>query len=417
MTGMTGRNPFSLFGVLVVVVLLAACQKEVFECKDEIGCVHIKPDEPVKFGVLQALTGEVAPLGIGQVRGIKLAMKDRSGRFMDHQIDLQIEDTHCTAEGGANAALRVIADPQTVAIMGTTCSIEAASASKIMSEAGFTMISGNNSAPFLTSVAGKRAPDWHPGYFRTAPNEEQSGGAGATFTFERLGVRKAALLNDGDIYSRGLTDGFKQVFEKLGGEIVLDGTINKGDTHMGPVLSAVRASHAQLLFFPLFQPEGNHIVLQAKKFSGLENVVLMGDGALIATPFIEAVKEDGVGMYFVGPDIPRGPSTERLAAQYQAEYEHPPDNPYYLSAYDSAEILLEAVEKAAVREPDGTLHIGRKALRDAMYATSSFDGVTGRLACGELGDCAAPRFNVLRLDDPSKGLEGLKSNVVFTFEP
>ena len=412
---MIGRSAFSLFGVLLAIVLPGACQEKVFECKDEIGCVHIKPDEPVKFGVIHALSGQVAPLGLGQVRGTQLAVKKRSTMFLEHRIDLQIEDTQCSAEGGANAALKVIADPQTVAIIGTTCSIEAASASKIMSDAGFTMISGNNSAPFLTSVGGKHAPDWHPGYFRTAPNEELSGGAGATYAYRHLGVRKAALINDGDIYSKGLTDGFKQAFEKLGGEIVLSGTVNKGDSDMAPLLTAVRDSKARILFFPLFQPEGNHVVLQAKSFPGLESLILMGNGALIATPFIEAVKDVGIGMYFVGPDIPGGPGTERLAAEYGAEYGAPPDNPYYLSAYDAAEILFKAVEKAAVLEEDGTLHIGRKALRDAMYATSGLEGITGRLTCDEFGDCAAPRFQVLRLDDPSKGLEGLKSNVVFTF--
>jgi ABC-type branched-subunit amino acid transport system substrate-binding protein len=62
--------------------------------------------------------------------------------------------------------------------------------------------------PFLTSIRGKAAPDYHPGYFRTAPNEEYSGKTAAVFAYQKLGIRKAAVINDGDIYTRGLIDGF-----------------------------------------------------------------------------------------------------------------------------------------------------------------------------------------------------------------
>ncbi len=253
--------------VFIAVILSAGCdkQKPRFQCSDSIGCIDVAPGEPIKIGVLQALSGKVAPLGLEQVRGIDLAIDKRHGKILGHAILLQTEDAGCTGEGGANAALKIIADPQTVAILGTTCSGEAATASKVMSDAGLTMISGNNSAPYLTAIAGKRAPNWQPGYFRTAPNEEASGKAAAKYAFYELGVRKAATLDDGDIYTRGLTEGFGQAFQAAWGENRFIHLINKGDKQMQPVLAAVMNSGAQLLFFPLFQPEGNHVLLQARK--------------------------------------------------------------------------------------------------------------------------------------------------------
>lgn len=404
---------------LVVAMLSAACDKAKprFECTDSIGCIDVAPGEAVKIGVLQALSGKVAPLGQEQLRGIELAIDKRHGMILGHSIVLQTEDTGCSAEGGANAALKIIADPRTVAILGTTCSGAAATASQAMSDAGLTMISGNNSAPFLTTIAGKRAPNWQPGYFRTAPNEETAGKAAAMFAFHELGVRKAATINDGDIYTRGLTDGFGQAFQKLGGKIVLSTSVSKGDKEMQPVLTAVMNSRAQLLFFPLFQPEGNHVLLEARKTAGFENIILMSDGALIESSFIESVKEEGKGMYFVGPSRPTGPAVDALAGEYQSKYNSLPAASYYLSAYDSADLLLETIEKVAIQEPDGSLHIGRQALRDALYATKDFKGVTGTLICDEFGDCGLPVFNVLRLDDPATGLKGLQSNVMFTYTP
>jgi branched-chain amino acid transport system substrate-binding protein len=407
-----------LLALLIFIPWISACEKSTppFQCTDPLGCVDIQPGKPIKIGVLQDLTGDVALLGMEQVRGIELAIDDRHGEILGRSLSLQTEDAGCSGEGGANAALKVLADPQTVAILGTTCSGSARTAAAAMSEAGLTMVSGNNSAPFLTSIGGKAAPDYHPGYFRTAPNEEYSGKAAATFAFQKLNIRKAATINDGDIYTTGLTDGFIQKFRSLGGNIVLSTSINKGDTQMQPVLAAVESSGAQLLFFPLFQPEGNHILLQAKGISGLDRIVLMSDGSLIQNSFLDAVKEKGKGMYFVGPSFPQNEAINALIKKYLKKYAVSPGTNYFLSAYDSANLLFRAMEKIAIYD-NITLHFGRQALRNALYSTAGFQGVTGNLTCDSFGDCAYPIFNVLRLDDPATGIQGLQANPVFSFSP
>lgn len=412
---------YSLFMMLMgcMVLFFNACENKPpkYECTDALGCIVLAPDAAIKLGVLQALSGDVSTLGEEQIRGLEMALAERDGHLLNHPVELQVEDTGCTAEGGANAALKIIADFQTVAILGTTCSGAAATASKAVSDAGMCMVSGNNSAPFLTAVGGKRASDWQPGYFRTASNEENAGKAAALYAFEELGVRRAATINDGDLYTRGLSEGFETAFARLGGRIVLSVSINKGDTQMQPVLTAVMNARAQLLFFPLFQPEGNHVLLTARKTAGFENIVLMSDGALIEASFIDAVQHEGRGMYFVGPAHPSGPAIDALARSYQARYNQRPPTSYYLSAYDAANLLFSTIEAVAVKEPGGDLIIGRQALRDALYATRAFTGVTGELNCDEFGDCAYPVFNILRLDDPDGGLAALQANVMLSFSP
>lgn len=232
---------------------------------------------------------KIAPLGQAQIRGLELALDKRGNAILGHPIDLQIEDTGCTPEGGANSALKIIADPQTIAIFGSTCSGAAATASRAMSDAGLTMISGNNSAPFLTSIAGKAAPNWQAGFFRTAPNEENAGKAAADYVFLQLGLQRAATIHDNDIYTKGLAESFKKAFTDLGGVIVLDTAINKGELEMEPVLTAVINSDAQLLFFPLFQPEGNNILLQARKLPALNDTLLISGGALIEKSFLDEI--------------------------------------------------------------------------------------------------------------------------------
>jgi branched-chain amino acid transport system substrate-binding protein len=289
---------------------------------------------------------------------------------------------------------------------------------EVVVEAGMVMISSSASSPSLTSVAGERGPDWQPGFFRTAQNDALVGLVAATFAYEQLGLTKAATLDDGDPYTRGLADTFEQAFIELGGEVVLSTAVNKGDTDMRPVRTAVAASEAELLFFPVFRMEGDYIVLQAREIEGLEDVTLMSAEGLYFDVFIESVGEAGVGMYFNTPMRPEGPDYDAFVARYQAKYGEPPvTTPYSAHTYDAANLLLHAIETVAVQEDDGTLYIGRQALRDALYATTGYEGLSGSLTCDEYGDCGAIRLQTIRLDDPAAGLEGLAANIVYTYAP
>ena len=216
---------------------------------------HIAPGEPIKVGVLQPLSGGMVDVGTDQVRGIELALAARDDQVLGHPIALQTEDARCTSEGGTIAAMTVVADPQMVAIIGTTCSGAATTASEIMSEAGLVMVSAANTAPSLTATGGEPGADWRPGYLRVSTNDAVVAEAVAAFVFQELGKTRAATIDDGDPYTRGFTEVFEQAFAALGGEVVSSTAVNKGDQDMQPVLDAVVLSGAEIIFFPLFPPE------------------------------------------------------------------------------------------------------------------------------------------------------------------
>ena len=101
-------------------------------------------------------------------------------------------------------------------------------------------------------------------------------------------------------------------------------------------------------------------------------------------------------------------------ARFKAKYGKPPITSYHAQLYDATHLLLGAIAATASQEEDGTLHIGRQALRDWLYGVEDFDGLTGRLSCDAFGDCGAARFNVVRFEDPRAGLEGLLGNIVYS---
>lgn len=387
-----------------------------FQCKDPIGCVDIAPGEPIKLAVLQTLSGGASPGGTEQARTIELAITKRNNQLLGHPIELRVEDERCSPEGGANAALRVIADPQVVGILGTNCSGAAVTAGKIMSKAGLVMISSANTAPSLTSVGGERGANWYPGYFRTSWNDTAMGRAAATFASKKLVVSKAAIIHAGDAYTKGLADVFRQVFTELGGEIVLETTVREDDPYHGPMLTAVALSGAELMYFPLSQPEKSaNIVRQAEQVEGLDKLIFIGGEGMISDVFIESVGAAGVGVFLPGPAALKSASNDALRSEYKAKYGEPPPSFYHSFAYDAVNLLLNAIASVAIKEKDGTLHIGRQALRNALYGTTDFQGLTGTLSCDEFGDCGVANLNIVRLDDPIKGVQNLRTNIVFTY--
>lgn len=420
----TSRIPFFYGLAILIGIILPGCRtvEGLPECTDPLGCITIPPGEPIKLAVLQTLSGDSAVGGMEQANVTQLLLDQRDYRFLDHPVELQIEDELCTPEGGANAALQVIADPQVVAILGTTCSGAAKMASPIMSDAGLVMISSSNTAPSLTAVDGKPGKDWYPGYFRVIYNDAIAGQTAAQFAIDELGIQKAATLDDGSFYAQQLTLAFSEAFEALGGQQVLNTSVDVDAADMSPFLEAIENSDAEFVFMPILAEPATRILSQVENFpnisgvNGTEVLFFVGE-ELITDPFIQAVGDDGVGVYFSGPSPINNEDNNELAQTYEEAYGEPPSTIFYSFASDATRLLLRAIAKSATPTPDGSLIIGHQKLRDVLYKTENFNGVTGQLDCNEFGDCGIANFSIVQLTNPDTGVEGLKQNVVYTYTP
>jgi branched-chain amino acid transport system substrate-binding protein len=376
-----------LLSLLVFASLaLAACgpSAQPFECTDAIGCVDIAPGDPIHFAYIQAVSGAVAALGQTNVNGAQIAIDDKGGELLGHPIQFDGEDSLCNAEGGQAAGTKVASDPTVVAILGTTCSSEARSAMPLVADAGMVMMSSSNTNPDLTNPD---HPDHHTGYFRTAHNDLFQGRIAAEYAFNELGVTKAATVHDGSPYADGLRKVFESVFAELGGTITSSEAVNVGDTDFKPVLTTIAAGGAELIYFPIFEPEGNSFASQKCEVSGLEDTVLMGADGLFTSGFAGTSGSCSVGMYLSSPYV-GGDAGVSFLEKYNAKFGEDPASGFGPHSYDAMNIFFAAIEKVAVVDADGTVHIGRQALRDAVYATAGFSGLTGVLTCDANGDCA-----------------------------
>ncbi len=363
-----------------------------FKYEDKIGVVKIKKGDPIHIALWMVVAGPDATLGTDTKRGVEIAVDDEHGKVLGHPIKITVEDTGCGPEGGQAAATKIASDPTVVAAVGSNCSSAAKPGVPILWNAGIVTVSPSNTAPYLTDP--KRGPEYE-GYLRTCHNDKIQGAVAAEFAWKVLKVKKAATIHDGSVYAEQLQAVFADTFKKLGGTITSQEAVAPTDTDMHPVLTKIATGHPDLIYFPVFIAAGGFITRQAKEVPGLEKVHLMGADGIFSPDFYKAAGDAAVGMFHSSPDFSAfAGGYKAFLEKHMKKYGERPIAPFHAHAYDAAMMIFSAIKKVGKTGPDGALYIGREKLRDALYATKHFKGLTGNLTCNEYGDCADPHIAV-----------------------
>ena len=360
---------------------------------DEFGSVEIGADEPINLGVSQVISGADAALGQDQVNGIELAVDYLDGTFdgtpgqlLGHDIELSVEDDLCTAEGGQAAATALSADPSIVGVIGTSCSSGALGvADTILSDKGILLFSGSNTNPALTSEEAHQ-----PFYARTAHNDRIQGAIVAEYALNELGATKLATIHDESPYTQGLTAAAAVNFEAGDGTVTVQEQINSEDTDFKPLLRSIAEGDPDVLYAPVFVAACSLILKQAVDI--MPDVQIMASDGCMSSDTIKTAGAAIDGVKLSSPDVSVFQEGEfyanDLLPAYKEQFGTAPTSVFHAHAFDAVNVLVDAIEQVAVENDDGSLSIPRTALRDAVFATSGYEGVTGIITCTELGDCA-----------------------------
>jgi branched-chain amino acid transport system substrate-binding protein len=389
------KRLFVAFSLLMVAsMVLTACGPKPYVCTDAIGCVDIGPSDPIHIAYALVISGADETLGIDSRNGAEVAVALK-GKVLGHDIQFTGEDDGCSAEGGQAAGTKLAADPTIVAVIGTSCSSAARVAVPLLSQAGMVIVSPSNTAPDLTLALNEN--NW-PGYLRTAHSDLVQGKAAARFAYEFLGVTKAATIHDGSLYAEKLQEVFADNFTQMGGTITAREAVDPSGTDFKSALTSIAATSPEIIYLPIFVKAGSLITRQAKEVPGLENTYLMGADGMFSPDVTEGAGEAVEGLFVSSPDLSAFAAeyTSIFLPKYKELFGTDPISIFHAHAYDAMMIITAAIEKVAVQDADGTLHIGRQALRDALYATKDFKGLTGNLTCSPTGDCADPVIAVYK---------------------
>ncbi|MCB9421929.1 MAG: branched-chain amino acid ABC transporter substrate-binding protein [Ardenticatenaceae bacterium] len=373
-----------LFVSLLVSGLAVGCTGSKLVCQDALGCVEVRPNEPIRIGYLLAESGTAVTLGQDSKGGIELAIDNRENGVMGHQIELAGWDTACNINTGQTAAGDLVADPTIVGVIGTTCSDVAEAVMPTIAEAGLVMISPSNTAPRLTAVS----HPWQDGYARTAHSNRLQGQIGAEFAYHVLGGRTAVILHEGSDYTLALAQAFADAWRAQGGSIMLETQIAVSQPDLEETLTGLAFNPPDVIYLALFEPEAIFVANGLVGKPALADISLLGSENLLLPDFPLAAGTAVVGMYVTGTAV-TGADYDVFLAQWDVTFGQMPTGQFHAHAYDAANILLNAIESSSQQGSDGTTLIGRQALRQAIRATTDFPGLTGTLSCDAAGDCAS----------------------------
>lgn len=362
--------------------------------EDPLGVVAIPAGEPIHVGFWGVISGPNSSLGTDSQRGYQIAIDDRGGKLLDRDIQTSAEDALCSPDGGATAATKLAADTTLVGLVGPSCSDEVVGGIATLTAAGLTTISPSATRPALT------APDRdasYDGFLRTAHSDAFQGLAVAKWAKDK-GITKAATIHDGSAYAEALQQVFADSFKEMGGTITAQEAVSVGQTDMHSVLTTIAATQPELIYLPIFVAEAGYIVAQKSEVSGLENVLMAGSDGIFTPDFIKAAGPNVEGFFLSSPDLTAFQSGYAdFLTKYEALAGQAPVSVFHAHAYDATNILLDAIEKVATTDADGTTYVPKGALRDAIYATKDFAGLTGTLSCSPSGDCGAPIIAVYQV--------------------
>lgn len=374
---------------------------------DQFGCVEVASGDPIVLGTALVITGPDASLGLDSQYGAQVAvnLRNNDGGVLGHDVELNNQDDGCSSDGGTSAANLLRSIPEIVAVIGTSCSSAGVPAAQILSEAGILLVSPSNTAPSLTDPA-----THEPFYARTAHNDKVQGAAMAEYACDVLGVSTAATVHDGSPYAEQLQQVFVDNFaEKCGGTTTDQEAVTPDQRDFASLLQSIATSNdgaaPEFFYYPIFTAAGALITQQAKTTAGMQDTQLAGADGLFNPDFLAAAGEAAEGMVLSGPDLAF--SGDFYESTFKPEYtnvsgEPEPISVFHAHAFDAANMIMDAIEKVAIEE-NGSLFIPRTALRDAFFATSGYEGITGTLTCNENGDCADAKISVSEVQPASEG--------------
>jgi ABC-type branched-subunit amino acid transport system substrate-binding protein len=316
------------------------------------------------------LTGDYASLGIDIKNGAEMAVQEKGG-ILGHDVVLQAEDDGCAGPPSVAIAEKLCNDPLIVGLVGYMCSGGSKPASDVHNKYKVVMVSPSSTALELTARG-------IPVFFRTCWNDKIQAKRAAAFAWSQMWTKVAAIHDKSD-YGQSLAEDFAENMRAKGAEIVAFEGITRGDKDFSPVLTKIKPFRPQLVYFGGMAAEGVLIVRQMKRVGLRKAHFMSDDGCYTEKDFIQAGGNAALGSYVTYAKEPNPAWVKKFEAKYG------PRQTFSPQAYDAAHILMRAVEKAAKKKPDGSLLIGKKALRDAVSATR-LDGITGKISFDKYGD-------------------------------
>jgi branched-chain amino acid transport system substrate-binding protein len=331
-------------------------------------------EDKIVIGAAGPMTGAEAAFGEQFRRGAEKAVADinANGGVLGKQLELTIGDDACDPKQAVSVA-NDMAAKHAVFVAGHYCSGSSIPASDVYAESGIVQISPASTNPTYTERG-------LPSAFRVCGRDDAQGPTAAEYVGSHFAGKKVAIVDDKSTYGKGLADQFRTALHGRAMMEVMDESITAGERDYSPLVTRIKQTGADIVYFGGYKTEAGLIVRQMRE----QNVaaMLVGGDALVTDEFWAITGPAGEGtMMTFGPDPRLDPRNATLVKSFRdAGYE---PEAYTLYTYAAVQAWAQAAAKAGSTDA---------AAVSAALKANKFDTVLGDIGFTPKGDITAPGY-------------------------
>jgi branched-chain amino acid transport system substrate-binding protein len=323
----------------------------------------------VKFGVGGPITGPSAATGAQMKNGVDQAATDinAAGGILGQKIAVTYGDDASDPKQGVSVANKFAADGVKFVIGHYNSGVTIPS-SEAYQENGILQITPASTNPTVTE-----RKMWN--IFRVCGRDDQQGQVAGEYIAKHFKGKKIAVVHDKTTYGKGLADETKKTINKAGMKEVLYEGINTGEKDFSALVSKIKQSGADLIYWGGLYTEGGLIVRQMRD-QGVKAPLMGGDG--ITSDEFASVGGPGVEgtLMTYGPDPRNKPDAKKVVEEFRAKKFEP--EAYTLYSYAGVQIIKQAAEAAKSLDP--------KKVAEKMHSGMQFKTVLGDISYDKKGD-------------------------------
>ena len=323
----------------------------------------------IRVGLMLPYTGTYAALGNGITNGFKQFVDENGGKLGGREVEyFTVDDESDPAKATENANKLIKRDKVDV-LVGTVHSGVALAMAKVARENKTLLIDPNAGVDELTG------PLCSPTFFRTSFSLWQPAYAMGKVVADK-GHKKVVTLTWKYAGGQQSVAGFKEAFEKGGGQVIKDMTLPFPGTEFQPFLTEIASLKPDAVFV-FFSGAGAAKFVKDYAAAGLKNSIPLYGSGFLTDGTLEAIGDAGKGLqttlhYADGLDNKKDAA---FRLNYTKHYQQPPDV-YAVQGYDSAqlynigltaaggnpakqEVIIKAMESAKIDSPRGKFTLSK----------------------------------------------------------
>ena len=323
----------------------------------------------VKFGVEGPITGPNAAFGAQLKNGAQQAVDDinAAGGVNGQKLSVEFGDDVSDPKQGVSVANKFAADGVKF-VVGAFNSGVTMPSSEVFQENGILDVTPASTNPQITE-----RKMWN--VFRTCGRDDQQGAVAGAYILKHFKGKKVAVVHDKTTYGKGLADETVKALGKGGMKPVLYEGVNVGEKDYSALVSKIKQSGADLVYWGGLHTEGGLIVRQMRD-QGVKSPLMGGDG--ITTDEFAQVGGPGVEgtLMTYGPDARNNPAAKDIVAKFRANKFEP--EAYTLYSYAAVQVMAQAAAAAKSVDP--------KKVAEKMHSGMKFKTALGDISYDKKGD-------------------------------